>query len=162
MGPSEESNQRGLVVLAHEHLVSVGGVELDLTAREFEIVSTLAEHPGWVFSPDELAAADDLRDYSPESVSVLVSRLRRKFASAGAPAAIETVRGFGYRLSEPAREPRASSGHDASAEMALLEASWRLQEAVLEVEHSGDDDRRLLAAEALDSARTAIQDSADT
>lgn len=155
----EESSERGLVVLEHEHAVTLHGIDLDLTAREFEIVSKLAEHPGWVFSADQLAAPDQIHDYSPESVSVLVSRLRRKLTQAGAPGAIETVRGLGYRLSGSVYEPGERAAHDETTEMSLLEATWGLQEAVLEAERYGDDACRRCAIDVLENARRAIQDS---
>ena len=77
---------------------------------EFDIVMTLAEHPGWVFSADQLAGDPDQGDYSPESVSVLVSRARHKLNSAGCARVIETVRGLGYRLRplEPTEESAAA------------------------------------------------------
>jgi len=146
----------GLVVRPHERVVEVHGHELELTSREYEIVTKLAEHPGWVFSAEQLSTDDDLSDYSPESVSVLVSRLRRKLANAGAFDVVETVRGVGYRLRVAQRGvegPVASQGELCSA---LRDASWRLQEAVIEADRSGSDAHRQAAVDALESARRAI------
>ena len=42
-----------------------------------------------------------LGDSSDRSIDVLISRLRRKLSSAGAPAPIVTVRGVGYMLNAP-------------------------------------------------------------
>jgi len=148
----------GLVVRPHEHVVMVQGRELDLTSREFEMVSKLVQHPGWVFSAEQLSTDNESTDYSPESVSVLMSRLRRKLERAGAPDVVETVRGVGYRLRVPPRgsqEPVSDGTHCST----LLEASWRLQEAVLEAERSGTAAQRQSAIDALDDARRAIYEA---
>ncbi|MGH8447205.1 MAG: winged helix-turn-helix domain-containing protein [Solimonas sp.] len=37
----------------------------------------------------------------PERIELYVSRLRRKLSELGAPNALQTLRGFGYRLQGP-------------------------------------------------------------
>ena len=145
----------GVIVRPREHVLLVEGREIELTSREFEILERLAEHPGWVFSASQLSdEADDL-DYSPESVSVHVSRLRHKLARAGAEDIVETVRGAGYRL-------RHSDPGDASlpvlteAKRKLRDAAWGLHEAALEAEHAGDQEQLEAAVTALDEARHAL------
>lgn len=110
MPTPDDTAGQWLLVRPHEHVVAVQGHEINLTPREYEIARTLVEHPGWVFSAEQLAADDAVSDYSPESVSVLVSRLRRKLNDAGALDAIETVRGFGYRLRTPSHNTAARRG----------------------------------------------------
>jgi DNA-binding winged helix-turn-helix (wHTH) protein len=141
-----------LEVRPHEHLVLARGKEVPLSSREFEILTRLAEHPGWVFSSDQLAGDPDEGDYSPESVSVLISRLRHKLSAAGASDVIDTVRGFGYRLhsSKPSTDDVPESG---GASRALRDACWQLQEAVIEVEHFGTPEQHRTAIEVLDQAR---------
>ncbi|PKQ36874.1 MAG: hypothetical protein CVT59_10315 [Actinobacteria bacterium HGW-Actinobacteria-1] len=156
MSSTDDIDGYRLRVRVHEHVVTVHGREVNLTPREYEIVSALYERPGWVLSAEQLAGDADDSDYSPESVSVLVSRLRHKLAEAGAPDAIETVRGFGYRLRAGAREGDVTS-ESAEEGNALRDASWELQEAVLAVEHAGTDEERLHAVEALETARRAIE-----
>lgn len=144
-----------LEIRPREHTVLVNGHEVALTSREFEIVSTLAAHPGWVFSASQLAGEASESDYSPESVSVLISRLRQKLAVAGTAEVVETVRGFGYRLHVPS---------DASEETALLagarrelrDALWQLQEAVIEAEHSGSPDQQATVRQILEQTRRSI------
>lgn len=148
----------GLVVRPHERLVSVHGHDVELTSREFDIVLRLAQHPGWVLSADQLCSEEDDADYSPESVSVLISRLRHKLAEAGAGDVIETVRGAGYRLRAPRRpDERAETALSVSAD-ALHDAFWRLQEVVLEADHSGTDEQKKVATDVLGAARQAIRD----
>jgi DNA-binding winged helix-turn-helix (wHTH) protein len=139
-------------VRSHEHVVRVHGNEVPLTSREYGIIQMLAEHPGWVFSANQLSGDPDGGDYSPESVSVLVSRLRQKLASAGVSDAIETVQGIGYRLHPPgtaAGESDAAPGVNHE----LRDASWQLQEAVIEAEHSGSPEQQRAVMEVLEQAR---------
>jgi DNA-binding winged helix-turn-helix (wHTH) protein len=132
----------------------VRGQNVELTSREFDIVLALAEHPGWVFSANQLAGESEEGDYSPESVSVLVSRARHKLASAGAVNAIETVRGIGYRFRQ--LEPGEESALAEETRHELRECAWRLTEAVMEVEHSGDSEQRRAVCEVLEEARRQI------
>jgi DNA-binding winged helix-turn-helix (wHTH) protein len=158
MPSTDDTSGYRLCVRAHEHVVAVCGREVDLTPREYEIISTLYTRPGWVFSAEQLSGDSDDADYSPESVSVLVSRLRHKLSEVGAPDAIETVRGFGYRLRAQACEGgEAAAMEAAEASNPLRDASWDLQEAVLAVEHAGTDDERRIAVEALEAARRVIE-----
>jgi len=147
-----------LEIRPREHVVLYAGEEVPLTSREFEIVLALAEHPGWVFSASQLAGDSGESEYSPESVSVLVSRLRQKLATVGSTDVVETVRGFGYRLHAPsgsAEENAAAAG----ARRELRDALWQLQEAVIEVEHSGSPEQQTIVCEILGSSRRAIHAS---
>lgn len=146
----------GLTVREPERAVLVQGHAIPLTPREFEIVARLADHPGWVISADQLAEESGDQVYSPESVTVHVSRLRRKLACAGAPEAIETIRGFGYRLRSSDPTGAAHEPADSERARALRDASWQLTEAVLEVEHSGSSAQLEAAREALGRARQSI------
>lgn len=80
--------------------VAVGEVELDLTAREYDLVAFLSKSPGQVFDRDlihERVWGWDSGS-SPAVVTEFVRRIRNKFASAGcASDVIETVWGIGYR-----------------------------------------------------------------
>jgi two-component system, OmpR family, alkaline phosphatase synthesis response regulator PhoP len=86
------------------HLVRVGGRDIDLTATEFDLLRVLAEHPGWVYSREELLEAVWGYSYLGESrlVDVHVANLRKKIEDDPAnPQFVRTVRGVGYRF-EPA------------------------------------------------------------
>lgn len=144
-----------LEIRLHEHAVLAHGLEIPLTPREFEIVMMLAEHPGWVFSANQLSGDPEEGDHSPESVSVLVSRLRQKLAAAGVLDAVETVRGFGYRLRSPTESGEEEPG-SAGRNRELRDASWQLQEAAIEVEHSGSSEQQQAAVDVLDKARRAL------
>ena len=147
-----------LQVRPHEHVVLVGGNTVPLSSKEFDIVMMLAEHPGWVFSADQLSGDPDEAGCSPESVSVLVYRLRQKLAEAGASDVVETVRGLGYRL----RSSSATGDETVPAvgtRRELRDACWQLQEAVIEVDHAGNSKQQHEVAVVLEQARRAVYTS---
>ena len=76
------------------------GVEVDLSMREFELLSYLMRHPDQVVSRAQILDAVWGFDFDAETkvVDVYISSLRRKLALDGVPAPIETVRQVGYRL----------------------------------------------------------------
>lgn len=80
--------------------VSVGGTEVALTPKEFDILECLAVDPGRVVSRQEiLERAWDEHWYGPTKVlDVHMAALRRKL---GVPGLVETVYGRGFRLGEP-------------------------------------------------------------
>lgn len=139
-----------LEVRPHEHAVLVRGREVPLSSQEFDIVMMLAEHPGWVLSADQLSRDSEQNGCSPESVSVLVSRVRQKLGEVGESALVETVRGAGYRLKAP-----VSTADDLAeqASRALRDAFWRLQEAVVDLDNSGSLDQKRELADELEHMR---------
>lgn len=86
---------------ASRRVTSADG-DVPLTTREFDILETLARQRGRVLSRAQLLLAvwgtDD--EAASGSLEVLMARLRRKLAAAGAPDAIRTVRGVGYALKD--------------------------------------------------------------
>lgn len=82
-----------------------GDKHIALTPTEFKLLRTLAREPGRVFTRDDLLTT--VWGYEPGSdtrlVDVHVGRLRKKLQDASvSEVVIETSRGFGYRLSQPA------------------------------------------------------------
>ncbi len=79
----------------------LGERELELTLKEFDLLALLASDPGTVFSRQRiLEAVWDTHWYGhTKTIDVHVAALRRKL---GDPRWIETVRGVGFRLVEPA------------------------------------------------------------
>jgi DNA-binding response OmpR family regulator len=82
------------------HTVRVKNRPLELTATEFKLLALLMERCGRVQSRDSLLR--DVWDYDAviesRTVDIHVKRLREKLGKAALN--LETVRGFGYRLSE--------------------------------------------------------------
>ena len=81
------------------HRVTRGGVELSLTAREYDLLVHLMRNPGRVFSRDDLMSEVWGWEYGDLStVTVHVRRLREKIEDdPSAPARVMTVWGVGYR-----------------------------------------------------------------
>lgn len=77
--------------------VLLAGQQLELTAKEFDILAVLAEEPGNVISRQTLLERVwQTTWYGPtKTIDVHVASLRRKL---GDPGWIETVRGIGFRL----------------------------------------------------------------
>lgn len=75
------------------------GQPVKLTAQELRILSYLMHHAGRIVSRSELIEHVYDRDFDRDSnlIEVFIGRLRKKLPSA----AIETVRGMGYRLIKP-------------------------------------------------------------
>ncbi|MCG8375172.1 MAG: response regulator transcription factor, partial [Chlorobiales bacterium] len=85
----------------HSRLVQVAGEERSLTAKEFDLLWTMARHPRQVFTRDQLLdLVWGLTEYiDPSTVTVHVRRLREKIeADPGDPAHVQTVWGVGYRF----------------------------------------------------------------
>ena len=80
--------------------VSRGERELDLTAREFELLEHLMRNERIVVSRQALL--DEVWGYHPfaetNTVDVFISNLRRKLEAGGEPRLLHTVRGAGYVL----------------------------------------------------------------
>jgi DNA-binding response OmpR family regulator len=81
--------------------VLLGGVGLNLTVKEFDMLYWLARHPRQVFSRDQLLEAVwGLSDYiDPSTVTVHIRRLREKIEhDSSNPAHLLTVWGVGYKF----------------------------------------------------------------
>jgi len=84
------------------HEATHDGTLIDLTPREFELLACLMRHAGKVLSREQLLREAWGWQYLTETktVDTHVKRLRDKLTAAGAdPAVVETVRGYGYRVS---------------------------------------------------------------
>jgi DNA-binding response OmpR family regulator len=83
-------------------VVSAGGNEVPLTAREVALLRYFMVHAGEVLGAERLLdhVWDENIDPFTNTVRVTISNLRRKLADAGYPEIIETVVGAGYRLLE--------------------------------------------------------------
>lgn len=80
------------------HTVRVDGQRVELTLKEFELLKLFLEHPGRVFTRDQLLERIWSTDYLGETrtVDVHIGTLRTKLGPCGEY--IRTVRGVGYRL----------------------------------------------------------------
>jgi DNA-binding response OmpR family regulator len=104
------------------YTAKLGGRVLDLTFKEFELLKYLAQHPGRVFTREQLLQEVWGYDYfgGTRTVDVHVRRLRAKLGPEN-ESLIGTVRNVGYRFvlptqhSAPAEEDaRPAAGHSPS------------------------------------------------
>ena len=116
--PAAHVIHRGEVVVDDAtYTARIGGRPLDLTYKEFELLKYLAQHPGRVFSREQLLQEVWGYDYfgGTRTVDVHVRRLRAKL-SAEHEHLIGTVRNVGYRFVLPSSDKapeRASETTDA-------------------------------------------------
>ena len=89
----------GIVIDEAAYSAKVHGKPLDLTFKEFELLRFLAQHPGRVFTRDQLLSEVWGYDYfgGTRTVDVHVRRLRAKLGDL--ESLIGTVRNVGYRFS---------------------------------------------------------------
>ncbi len=85
------------------HSVKRAGVQVPLTAREFQLLHFLMDRAGQVVPRTDLLEAvwDANYDGLSNVVDVHVGNLRRKLEMPESPSPIETVRGVGYRIGGP-------------------------------------------------------------
>jgi DNA-binding response OmpR family regulator len=102
-GQQDVISAHGLTIDGDRRSVEMNGRPVQLTYVEFELLRTLASHPGRVYSRRMLLEAlwggADFRE--PRTIDVHVRHLREKLESDPAdPEYILTVRGVGYRFRE--------------------------------------------------------------
>ncbi len=93
-----------LMLDPQRHLVQMNGTEIDLTRTEFQILDLLMRNDGIVLERGVLYERIWGFDFevSSRSLDVHVGYLRRKLEEGGNPRMIETVRGIGFVIREPA------------------------------------------------------------
>jgi two-component system, OmpR family, alkaline phosphatase synthesis response regulator PhoP len=95
----------GLVIDLLRRQIWVGENRVDLTAAEFEVLRSLAAHPGWVYSRQQIMEQLWDGEFYGElrTADVHVRNIRRKIETdPRKPRYILTVRGIGYKFAEMA------------------------------------------------------------
>lgn len=95
----EKDCKKGLVIDSDAFVAYIDGNTLELTLKEFELLSYLHENAGRVLTRDQLLNAIWGYDYLGDSRTVdsHIARLRTKLGDYGA-AHLKTVYGMGYKL----------------------------------------------------------------
>ncbi|MGH7273068.1 MAG: winged helix-turn-helix domain-containing protein [Nitrospiria bacterium] len=99
--PLEHLKFGPLAIDIDRHEVRMGKRVLHLTATEFSLLKYLAQHPGKVFSRDQLITAlwGEDRFVEEHNLDVHIYSLRQQLESDSAhPRFLLTVRGVGYKL----------------------------------------------------------------
>lgn len=101
-GPPGGITVGALTVDVPGHRAFLADREIELTKREFELLSTLARNTGVVLSRERLLELVWGYDFVADTnvVDVFVGYLRRKFEVDGHPRILHTVRGVGFVLRE--------------------------------------------------------------
>jgi DNA-binding response OmpR family regulator len=97
----------GLCLDVERHEVSVNGRSVELTPKEFQILSHLMQNPARVFTRQELLNRVWGEDWALEehTLDVHIYSLRQKIETDAAnPAYVLTVRGVGYKLQSARQE----------------------------------------------------------
>lgn len=98
--PAPTSPPGGLVVDAGARRVTVDGVDVTLTRKEFDLLALLAGRPGVVFRREQIMSEVWRTSWagSGRTLEVHIASLRAKLGKLGKPGVVETVRGVGYRM----------------------------------------------------------------
>lgn len=99
--PQEKKDEitfNNLTLNIKKHIVTVDNSQVVLTLKEFELLRTLLENRGIVFTREQLLSSVWGYDYEggTRTVDVHVQTLRQKLSESAE--IIETVRGVGYRI----------------------------------------------------------------
>lgn len=82
--------------------VAICGTDINLSTREFDLLYSLVQHPGWVFTKEQICNLIDI-EYSLADIDniiyCLMYGLRKKLErDPKHPKLLQTVRGIGYRF----------------------------------------------------------------
>lgn len=94
---------KDIVMDVDNHSVTVNDKEIELTAKEYDILELLMQNPKKVFTKDNIYESVWQEEYLPEdnAVSVHISNLRNKLATANKNETyIKTVWGIGFKMEE--------------------------------------------------------------
>lgn len=99
----KEIKHGSIVINEDRRLVSIGGREIKLALKEYELFRLLFAHPEKVYTRDEILSAVWGVDFMGESraLDMQVKNLRDKLEEAGARDCLVTVRGVGYKFVLP-------------------------------------------------------------
>ena len=112
--PAAEDNAMsaggGITINTDSFQVRKNGVPIDLTQREYELLTFLASHPGKVFSPSEIYRRvwDDLPLNADNALAVHIRHIREKIEyNPAEPRYLKVVWGKGYKMEERRNEKTA-------------------------------------------------------
>ena len=89
-----------------ERALRLNGLSTSLSAREFQLMQLLLDHPGEVIDLERLSQhiQDEDAEPRPDLTRASLQRLRRKLDAAGAEGVLRLVAGHGY-VFDPRRQP---------------------------------------------------------
>lgn len=98
--PAESAAVGNLAVDGTRRVIATPIGELKLTAKEYELLEFFVRHPEMPFTREQLLEKVWGYDYLGDlrAVDDLVKRIRKKLKEADAQATVETVWGYGYKI----------------------------------------------------------------
>ncbi len=109
LGPTDRKSHQtilefpGLKIVRDKHQVTANDKEVHLTVIEFDLLVLLADHPGKVFTKQQIISQvwADYTYLDDNTLSVHVRRLRKKIEKeSNNPLFIQTIRGIGYKFND--------------------------------------------------------------
>jgi DNA-binding response OmpR family regulator len=99
-GERDQISIAGLEIDVEARIVHLGGAELELRPKEFDLLIALARNAGRVVTRERLLEEvwDEHWFGSTKTLDIHIWALRKKLDQPGAPSRIGTVRGVGYRM----------------------------------------------------------------
>lgn len=100
---TEPAENQQLILNENSYQISYENVKVDLTAIEFKLLQVMYQHPGQIFSRDQLMsrAYNDDRIVTDRTVDSHIKKLRKKFVGLGIDDVVQSVYGVGYRYQKP-------------------------------------------------------------
>ncbi len=107
--PRDRIDLGGLVIDVRAHRIFLDGGEVELRAKEFDLLTRLATDTGRTITRETLMADvwDEHWFGSTKTLDFHIAALRRKLDDDSGPSRITTVRGVGFRLEHPRPRPPA-------------------------------------------------------
>lgn len=96
---------KGMMIDKVNYMISVNDVPVELTSKEFDLLSFLASNKGWVFTKKQIYTQVWEEEYAFDDSNIMsfISKLRKKIEpDPDHPFYILTVRGVGYRFNKEA------------------------------------------------------------
>lgn len=103
VGEGDTITRGDIVIHTNDYSVLKKGKKLELTAKEFDILKLLMQHPQKVYTKEQIYSSvwKDVYIGDENAVNVHISRLRNKIEdNPRSPKYVITVWGIGYRLGE--------------------------------------------------------------
>ncbi len=96
---TEPAGNQQLILNENSYQISYENIKVDLTAIEFKLFQVMYQHPGQIFSRDQLMsrAYNDDRIVTDRTVDSHIKKLRKKFVGLGIDDVVQSVYGVGYR-----------------------------------------------------------------
>ncbi len=101
--------ENNLEIYPQQRRITIAGIEVPLSHHEYEILYFLAQHPGWVFSQEQIF--ENVWKIESDScfhaVANTICRLRKRIEpNPKSPTYIKNVPGHGYKLAvQPIQPP---------------------------------------------------------